>query len=461
MYRRHHIGKELFGTRACRPFGQLGHAENDPRIFIGQKSGGAHVEQSVTSPQRGAENQHGEDPFAGQTGAPGHVARTHLVEQAIEPSQRTVLFGFGHMQNRGTQGRAQGQRVDRGEQDGRGNRHRKLLVDLAGNPGHETDRHEDGQEYEGGGNHGPAHLLHGLDRGSLVLEPFMFHDVQHAFDHNDRIIHHQANGQDQSEQSQGIDAVAEHGQHHEGGTERHRNGNGGNQGRTPVLQEHITHNHHQQEGQPQGHHDLPDTGAHKFGGIVGQHSFQALRIVLRKLFQGGLDGGHGIQCVGARRTAHPNGHTTPAIILGREQIVVCALLDPGHIPQIDHRTLAAGAHHNLAKIFRIVQAALGGERIGHLRRPIIRRRAHRPDGGLNILLLDGIHHLIRTHAQGGQTIGIHPDPHTVFRTVHLRPTDARYALQDRLNDSVRVVTKEELIPTVVGGTHYQEAKHVR
>src|SRR5260370_11823104 len=94
-------------------------------------------------------------------------------------------------------------REDHGDRDGQG----KLLVEPSGNTRNKNGRDEDSGENQGDTDHRAGKLFHSSSRSILGTQPLL--DVAlYAFDDNDGIVYHQADGEDQSQHRTSIDREA-------------------------------------------------------------------------------------------------------------------------------------------------------------------------------------------------------------------------------------------------------------
>ena len=127
------------------------------------------------------------------------------------------------------------------------------------------------------------------------------HDAFDILHHHDGVVDQKADHQHQREQRQGVDGIAERRQHAEGAQQHHRHGDGRDQGGAPVLQEHVHHQHHQDDGFDQRHHHVMDGEADEGGVVHRIDHLHAGRQGGAQFFAPGLDRIHGLQRVGARR----------------------------------------------------------------------------------------------------------------------------------------------------------------
>jgi hypothetical protein len=107
-----------------------------------------------------------------------------------------------------SQGRAQGKRIERGEENRNRDRHRKLLVKTSSDTGNERRGHEYGGQNQRNSDDRTREFLHRLQRRGFGRESFL--DVAlDALNDNDRVVDHQTDRQDQPEQRKRIDRKTE------------------------------------------------------------------------------------------------------------------------------------------------------------------------------------------------------------------------------------------------------------
>src|SRR6516165_3085595 len=103
-----------------------------------------------------------------------------------------------------SQCRAQGKRIERGEENRNRDRHRKLLVKTSSDAGNERRRHEYGRQNQRYSDDRTREFLHRLQRRGLRRESFL--DVAlDTLNYNDRVVDHQTDRQHKAEQRKRID----------------------------------------------------------------------------------------------------------------------------------------------------------------------------------------------------------------------------------------------------------------
>ncbi len=196
------------------------------------------------------ENDKSHDDLAGHNvGKPG-IGHRGAVENRVEQLEKKPqgpAVGFGLFQQQGTQGRTEGQGIDRRNGHRHGDGDGELLVEPPGNAPHGRHRDEDRDEHQGGGDHRGRHLVHGVNGGLFGVHPLFDVDLNRLH-HHDGVVHHDADGQHEPQQRQHVDGEPQQGKGHERPQEGDRNRDGGNQGGAPVLDENKDHQDDQRQG---------------------------------------------------------------------------------------------------------------------------------------------------------------------------------------------------------------------
>ena len=152
-------------------------------------------------------------------GERARVAAAHAVEAAVDPAGEAAL-GVPRAQQPRAHHRRQRQRHDARDDHGAGERERELAEQRSGQAALNADRRVDGRQRDRHRDDRPDQLARGVDR--RLHRPLAL--VQVAFDvlhHHDRIVHDEADRQDDGEQRQQVDREA--GDHHqEHGADRAR-----------------------------------------------------------------------------------------------------------------------------------------------------------------------------------------------------------------------------------------------
>ena len=181
------------------------------------------------------------------------------------------------LEDQHAQRRRERQRDDAGDHHRDGDGHRELAVQLAGQAAEEGDRHEHRAQRQHDGDDRAGHLAHRLDRGLARRQVLLVHDALDVLQHDDGVVHHDADREHHAEQRQRVDRVAEQEQAGEGADQRHRHRGERDQRRAPVLQEQEHHQEHQHHRLDQRLHHFADRHLDEARGVVGDGVGQARR----------------------------------------------------------------------------------------------------------------------------------------------------------------------------------------
>ncbi len=147
--------------------------------------------------------------------------------------------------------------------------------------GEEHHRHEDRADDDGGRDYSKGNLPCTRYRGDQRRFAFLY-PVIDIFQHDNRVIDHQPNGQHQRKQSQQVDRKAEKPQNRKCCEQADRHGDGRDQSCAPTAQKQENHQHHQRRCFRQRHPDRIDGAADEQRVVRPDGDRHALR-------QGGLD----------------------------------------------------------------------------------------------------------------------------------------------------------------------------
>ena len=338
-----------------------------------------------------------------------------------------VTVAFHRLHHGGAERRGQ----DQGHQDRQ--RHRRhdgdgeLAIDHAGRTAKEGHRQEHRRQHQADADQGAGDFLHRFQRRVIRTELFLMHDALDVFDHDNRVVHQQADDQHEREQRQRVYRVAEHGQDAEGAQQHDRHGNGGDQRGAPVLQEQVHHQHHQDDGFDQRHHHVADGKADEGGVVHRIDHLHARRQGGAQFFGALLHQSHGAERIGARRQHH--GHTGGGVAIEQagDFVGLRAQFDAGDIAQAHDGAAGRGLQHDFAELLRRLQARLGrdgGVELLALHGGLL---ADLAGGNLHVLRLDRGGHVRRHQAEILQLERVQPDAHRILRAEHLGVAHARHA----------------------------------
>ena len=278
-----------------------------------------------------------------------------------------------------------------------------------------------------------------------------------VFHDDDGIIHHDADSQNQGEQSHQIDRETQHGHGREGPDDGYRYRGGRHQRGAPVLQEDHHHRQYQQAGLVQRLVDGIDRLLDELGRVVADGEGQSLGKLPGPPFHflpnllAHLDG------VGARQGIHQDlGGLAPGEA-GEVAVRLLAKLHTGDIADANDlgRLTGLGWYRlddNVLELRHIVQPAqrvygqLKGLILGH------RGAAQLTGNHLGVLLPDSVGHIHRGKAEILQPLRIQPDAHAVgTRAQHLHLTHAGNTPQRILQIDQGVVGQKGLVVAIIVG----------
>ena len=170
------------------------------------------------------------------------------------PSLLAVEFGVGIVPDT-REHRVERERHEERDGDGEGDGNAELEEDLADHPTHEGDRDEHRDDREGGREDGEPDLVGAFFRGAMVILPHrdMADDV---LAHDDRIVDQQADREGEREQRHGVEREPEHPHREEARDDRHREGETGDHGGAPRVQEQVDDHHGEERAEHEGELDV-------------------------------------------------------------------------------------------------------------------------------------------------------------------------------------------------------------
>ena len=113
------------------------------------------------------------------------------------------------LQQKNAQRWTQRKRVERGEDYRDGDGDRELLIQPARDAGDKGCRNEYGGQNQGNSDNRAGNFLHGFHRG-IVWRQALFHVVLDCLDHDDGVVDHQADGENQAKQGQSVNGKTQH-----------------------------------------------------------------------------------------------------------------------------------------------------------------------------------------------------------------------------------------------------------
>ncbi len=267
-------------------------------------------------------------------------------------------------QHQRTHHRRQGQRHEAGHQHGAGQRQRKLDEQLAGAPGHESHRGIHSRQGDGHGHDGEADLARPLER-RLAARHAVLDVPKDVFQHDDGVVHHQANGQHQSQQRQRIDREAEQVHQRERADQRHRNRHQRHQCGAQVAQKEEDDQEYQRDRFADGRKHRFDRAVDEYRRIIGnvdRHALGQLTLDARQL---GAQRFREFERIGRGLLDHADRNRRPPLEAHGAAFGSGADL---HLPKVSdaHRVAAARIagllDDDVGELFRLDEVGLGHHR---------------------------------------------------------------------------------------------------
>ena len=447
---RNHLFRAVQGSSVR----QLDCDEKSALVFIGDKSGRQRLEDFDCAESHGGIKDHHQNGFPNQRFHQCAVFCRHPVEKGVEPAEEDefLAVGIGRFQDQSAECWTEGERVDRGKGNRDGNRDPELAVHHSGDAGKETDRHEHGQKNQCGGNTRTGNHPHGLDGCIPGTHMFLIHKPADALDDHDRIVHHHADGEDQTEERDQIDAESDYFHEGEGADQGHGNGNGRDQRGTPVLKENISDQNDQQHGDVKGFRHFVDGCIDELRGVVGDSAGKiAGEGCLFDLRQPLIHEPGDLQTVGIVELIDRQQGGWFPVQSGDPVVTLGAHFHFGNIPQTDLRTVGVGTDDDVAEGFRIGHTALCGDREPCLLTFRGRAVAQGAGGNLHVLCRNGVLDVADGDPERSHTHIVQPDTHGISERAELGNIADAGDTRDLVLDRDRHEIAQFLVAVSVGG----------
>ena len=393
--------------------------------------------------------------------ARAHVAVGRPLEPAIESAeelpQRSPHLPLRPQEQR-RERRAQRERVERRDQHRHGDRHRELLIHPPRDARDECRRHEHGRQDERDRHHRSRDLLHRLE-GGVARRESLLDVVLNGLDDDDGVVHHEADGEHEPKQRQGINGEAEKREHHERADQGHRNCERRDQRGPEALQEDEDHDDDEDQRLDQGLDDLLHPLAHRESRVERRHVVEVGGKPGLHLVHQLCRPAHRFDGVGARELVDGDDDGGLAVQTAAPDVVLRPQLHAAHVPEPNHGAVRLGADHNVLEVGQACQAALRP----HGERELLRGRGRVPadlpgrvDG---VLSMQRAGDLVDRDVELRQLVRIDPHAHGVLRRAEdddlPDPGHARHRIVDV---DVRVVSEEERIVRALGRVQHEDAQ---
>ena len=304
---------------------------------------------------------------------------------------------------------------------------------------------------------GPADFVHRVARG-LARRLAQLEVPLDVLDHDDRVVHDDADREHQPEQREVVQREAERREHGERADQRHGNRRERDDRRAPVLEEHDHDQDDQQDGLEHGLLHGGDRLHDELRRVVADLALEARGKALAELVEGGLDGLGGGDRIRAGSLAQQDRDRRAAVVEAVGVVLPTAELDARDVLDAHHPSVGAALDDDVAELLGLDEAALrvdddlevvaaGHRRLGELAR-----------GHLHVLGSQRLDDLGPREAERLDPLGVEPDAHAVLaRAVELHVADAVDARQLVLHLQGRVVADVELVVDAVLGV--EEGDH--
>ena len=290
-------------------------------------------------------------------GKPQHslIAVGEAVQDALTEGPKPMPLGtVGTVpEPLGAEHRRQGQSNQAGNHHGGGQGEAEFRKQPAHVPAHERDGHKHRHQCQRGGDHRESHLL-GAPVGRQQRWFAFINATLDVLQHDNGIVHHQADGQNDGQQGKHVDGKAQETQADKRTDHRHRNGDRRNQGRAPGAQEQKDNQYHQRYRNRQRGQNLFDRSPDKHRFVIALGNTHFRRQGLANLHQLRLHRIRHRYRVGLGLADYPHPDSGFAIGPQTTNIRFHPDLNIGNLAQAQ-QVVAIPADHQIAEIFHIGQ----------------------------------------------------------------------------------------------------------
>ena len=192
----------------------------------------------------------------------------------------------------------QRQRLDQRDQHRRRQRDRQRAEELPDHARQHAERHEHHHRRQRRPDHGRDQLPHRRGHRRIGRLAGVEMPVD-PFHHHDRVVDHQADGDRQPAHRHDVDGLAQPAHDQERRHDGEREGDRGDEGETPVAQEHEQDDHREQAADDDRVAHVGDGGGDELGQVVGLRHPQAGRQRPREVRERAFDAGADVEDAGA------------------------------------------------------------------------------------------------------------------------------------------------------------------
>ena len=398
------LARILVGVLQGGAFRRQHEADEEAAVLGRRQFGFERFQEAEGGRRRQHEHQRNDQRMLDHARQAAGVGVVQSVQHALAEIEPGVMAGL-MVQDLARQHRRQRQRDEAGHQHRRRHRHREFGEQLAGITLGKRQRREHRDQRERHRHHRETDFLGALDRRLERRHAFLDVAVD-VFQHDDGIVHHQADRQHQPEQGQHVDGEAHGVEEDEGADQRHRDGDEGDQGGAPVAQEQEDHPHDQ-------HHGFEHGGVHGVDRFLDEDRAVEADLELHACRQGGLQArqlglhrARDCQRVGGRLLDDAEAHRGAAVDAHDVALVFGADLGAADVGQ-PHQDAAAVADDDLFELRRGAQVGFGQH--GKLARLAFDAAGRQ----LGVLAAQRGLHVLHRHPKRRHAVGIEPYPHGI------------------------------------------------
>ena len=343
------------------------------------------------------------------------------------------LFIMGMPQETRRQHGREGERNEQRDHDGEGHGD-AVAGEEPGHPAlHEGERQENHHQRERGGEHGQRDFAGADDRGLHGSHAPFLHGTMHVLQHDNGVVDDNADGEDQAEHGEVVEREVHHPHEREGRDDRGGDGHAGDDRAAPVMQEKEDREGHEDRTEQQVEADFV------------QRAFDEDRLVARD-GHGEVRRHLGLQFLQLRLHPVDDRHRVDTGLLAHDDRDGVLAVEPRQRTRLLH---AVADRRDIAQVNGL-PAGIADDQLVE-----IRHRRHAPQGAYHqfartlldpalrqfqILLLQGLPHIVNRQSARPQPVDVHPDLHRAGASAHDGDrADIQHGFEVLLEDLVRDV----------------------
>ena len=272
-----------------------------------------------------------------------------------------------------------------------------------------------------------------------------------VFDDDDGVVDDQAGGQGDAEQRERVDGEAQQLNEGERSDERDRDGDGGNDGGTPVLEENEDDKDDEKDGGAQGRDHVADGFSDGVGGVEGDLIFHAGRKALGQAVEFGDALLVNVERVGGGKLSDRDTDRFAPVVIEVVGIVFGAEFGVADIFQANQRAIGIAFEDDVIELSGFGKAADGANADLEILAGHGGLGSDLSGGDFDVLLAESSYHIVGGEGAAGHADGIEPEAHGIFSFAEDEDVGhAGNALQGVANINVKIVADEEGGVALVG-----------